>query len=532
MTQTRGRSATSPSYGIGSRLLSCWPSHCAPASDHSARVVYPPAATKRAKAALVTSYLSIQKPSVRRTSCCGTSLVNSPTSQSGGLRFFSASTADASVPMRNEPAGTQTCSTPAPSVRDSPCASEARKRDLRGTAGAIAAGAAGVSACAAGAAAGADTIAFAARGADGGAVGSALPGALPGVLAGALLQPEISATSRSIGPRRRAARQRARDENGGARIRTSRRLHEIMPATATPSVTTTQRSVAAWIRPASLPPVAPPISAPDAITNTVGQSTGPEKARKIAAATLMPSASTCLSALSRVSVSSISRPSTASVITLMPAPKVAAVDCREASGSAGPALGGRARSGPLAATQEPRPQRLLHREQRAGEQDQRRHQRAERRLARVQQQDAADHSARRARRHQQRDPPALPAQIARLRERGAEVARAQRDRVGDVGHDGRQPHRDQHRKRDQRAAAGQRIDGARRDGGRSHGHELGSTEHECRPHSRRHGVGASWHRRRVISTAAPRRQSMPVSARCGHSTPPPLTHPRGSRTSR
>ena len=68
-----------------------------------------------------------------------------------------------------------------------------------------------------------------------------------------------------------------------------------MTATTTPITTTTQRSVAGLIRPASRPPNAPPISAPTAITSAAGHTTFPENTKKIAAAMLTLNAMACFS---------------------------------------------------------------------------------------------------------------------------------------------------------------------------------------------------------------------------------------------
>ena len=81
-------------------------------------------------------------------------------------------------------------------------------------------------------------------------------------------------------------------------------------------VTTIHRRVDGFTRPANLPPSTPPISAPTAMTAAAVHITRPEKRKKIAAATLALNAMICFKALSRVSVSSMVRPSTAKMITL------------------------------------------------------------------------------------------------------------------------------------------------------------------------------------------------------------------------
>ena len=63
------------------------------------------------------------------TSCAGCSLGSSIATQSGGDAFSRAAIAAADVPIRNVPAGTQTCSIPQASVRASP---ESRPSDGTG----------------------------------------------------------------------------------------------------------------------------------------------------------------------------------------------------------------------------------------------------------------------------------------------------------------------------------------------------------------------------------------------------------------
>jgi hypothetical protein len=88
-----------------------------------------------------------------------------------------------------------------------------------------------------------------------------------------------------------------------------------------PAPTTIHFKVTGLILDASFPPNTPPAIAPTIMIGTRDQTIIPEKRKKTAAATLMPNEMHCLSALSRVSVSSIASARTASTITLTPAPK-------------------------------------------------------------------------------------------------------------------------------------------------------------------------------------------------------------------
>ena len=73
-----------------------------------------------------------------------------------------------------------------------------------------------------------------------------------------------------------------------------------MIATITPITTTSVRRVAGLIFPASLPPIAPPISAKTAITSAAGQTTLPENTKKMAAAVFTLKAMACFKPFNRV----------------------------------------------------------------------------------------------------------------------------------------------------------------------------------------------------------------------------------------
>jgi hypothetical protein len=110
------------------------------------------------------------------------------------------------------------------------------------------------------------------------------------------------------------------------------------------------------------------------------------------------------------------------------------------------------------ARDQPFAQPTLRDQRGCGQQDQVRHDRLERRLAGVKQQQAAGDPGSRGDRQHPREAPALAHQIAPLREGCADEARRQRNRVCHVRHHGRQPGGDQGGERDQAATARDRID--------------------------------------------------------------------------
>ena len=119
--------------------------------------------------------------------------------------------------------------------------------------------------------------------------------------------------------------------------------------------------------------------------------------------------------------------------------------------------------------------RRLRDEQPAREQDQERHDRLEDAGRADVEQDRADQAADRAGGAQPARAPALAGSSLAVGERAADVAGEQRDVVGDVGRDARIADREQRRKRDQRAAAGDRVDAA--------GEQPGAAEqHQALPH--------------------------------------------------
>jgi hypothetical protein len=113
---------------------------------------------------------------------------------------------------------------------------------------------------------------------------------------------------------------------------------------------------------------------------------------------------------------------------------------------------------------EPRPDGLLYREERRGEQDQERHELAEDALAREEQQQPAHETPGERRREEAAHAGPLAGQVALLRQGRSEVARGQCDRVRHVRDHRRQAERREGGEGDERAAPGERVDGARADG--------------------------------------------------------------------
>ena len=127
----------------------------------------------------------------------------------------------------------------------------------------------------------------------------------------------------------------------------------------------------------------------------------------------------------------------------------------------------------------PRPQRVLDGQQEARQQDEVRDDRAEHGVAGEQQQEGADEPADAGDDEPGAQRLAGGVDLAAQGPRPADVAGAQGDGVGGVGVHRRHPDRREHREADQRAAAGQRVDGsgADRRGSRGEVGERGDVGH-------------------------------------------------------
>jgi hypothetical protein len=166
----------------------------------------------------------------------------------------------------------------------------------------------------------------------------------------------------------------------------------------------------------------------------------------------------------------------------------------------------------LGVPDQPCPQPILRRQQRRGHQDQVRHQRPERVLARAQQQHAAGNAADDADRHGQHQSLALAGEVTPLRDDAADHARPQRDGVGDVGGDGRHADRRHRRERDERAATRDRVDHAGGHAGEADEAVLqGGGRHR---HGRPHDIARHSPRQREHPRAFPAGRQVAASPAC------------------